>query len=225
MAAMRWRWRAARFTMWWWTTLYLRARVYGRRHVPSEGGVLLVSNHQCWIDPALVGMGLDRECHYMARDTLFVKPAFARLIRSMNAFPVQRNAADVGAIKEALRRLKQGHAVLVFPEGTRTPDGRVHEMLPGLVAIAKRAQVPIVPVLLDGLFQAWPKWCRLPRAGDMVMQYGKPIWPKDYADMDPDQLMARIRAGILGMQRRWHGRLPERRLKWHGPDEESTCDL
>src|SRR4030095_8197153 len=106
-------------------TLYFRGRVFGLKNVPNEGGVLLACNHQSYFDPVSVTLPLYREGNYMARDTLFVNPHFKRLIESLNAFPVKRGASDVGAVKEIMRRLKDGKIVVVFPEATRTRDGEI----------------------------------------------------------------------------------------------------
>ena len=125
--------------------------------MPATGGVLLVSNHQSFVDPVLTTMALHREGNYMARDSLFSNPWFGRLIGYLNAFPVRRGTADLAAIKESMRRLRQGRVLLLFPEGTRTPNGRIQPLLPGMFAIAKKTGVPIVPVFVDGMFQAWPR--------------------------------------------------------------------
>lgn len=194
--------------------LVFRLRVYGKHHVPADGPGLLVANHQSFMDPVLSALALPRECDFMARDTLFRNPLFKRLITSLNAFPVRRGEADLGAIKETLRRLKQGRLVVMFPEGTRSPDGRIGRMLPGLDSIARRARAPIIPVLIDGVFQAWPRTALLPRIGNVIVEYDKPILPAEYTDLSPEALMERIRGRLLTMQRRWHGRLPERRLEW-----------
>jgi 1-acyl-sn-glycerol-3-phosphate acyltransferase len=212
---MRPYYRFMRFLAQWAMTLLFKARVFGVRHVPAEGGVLLVCNHQSFMDPVLVTMALRREGNYMARDSLFGNRLFRRLIESLNAFPVRRNAADLSAIKESLRRLKQGRVVVLFPEGTRTPDGRIGPMLPGLSAIAKKAGVPVVPTLIDGVFQAWPRDRKLPGPGNVIVEYGRPILPSEYEDLSQGQLTELLRERLLAMQRRWHGRVPERRLEWY----------
>jgi len=186
--------------------------------VPTEGGVLLVCNHQSFMDPVLATMALPREGNYMARDTLFSYPFFGRLIRYLNAFPVRRQSADIGAIKESLRRLKQGRVLLLFPEGTRTPDGQIKPMLPGLGAIAKKARVPIVPTLIDGVFQVWPKGQSLPNRGDVIVKYGQPVLPDEYADLSPEELMAMVRGRLVAMQQSWHSRLSAKRLQWFDND-------
>ncbi len=217
---MRLYYRFCRFLCQWAAVLYLKARCHGVRHVPPAGGVLLVCNHQSFLDPVLATMALPRESTYMARDSLFGNRLFRKLIESLNAFPVRRGAADLAAVKESLRRLKRGMVLVVFPEGTRTADGRIHPMLPGPGAIAKKARVPIVPVLIDGAFQAWPKNCLLPRRGDVVIEYGTAIMPEECARLTADELMELIRHRLAAMQLRWHSRLPQRRLKWYSSNAQ-----
>src|SRR4051812_12381149 len=128
--------------------LALRGRAWGSRHVPRKGGVVLICNHQSFFDPIIAGVAVPRECHFMARDSLFRNRFFGPLISSLNAFPVKRGTADVGALKEALRRLNNGQLVMTFPESTRTRDGTIGPFHPGVVLMAKRAGVPIVPAVI-----------------------------------------------------------------------------
>ncbi len=93
-----------------------RVRVYNRRFEPESGGVLYLSNHQSYLDPPLAGFALQRPMNFMAKDGLFHNPYFGRLIKMLHAFPVKVGTADIGALKEALRRLKAGRQLLVFPE-------------------------------------------------------------------------------------------------------------
>jgi 1-acyl-sn-glycerol-3-phosphate acyltransferase len=194
-------------------------RISGRRHLPESGGVLLVCNHQSFFDPMLAGIAVDREASFMARDTLFRNPWFTRLIQSVNAYPVRRGEADLGAIKETLKRLRDGKVVVIYPEGTRTLDGQIGPMLAGLAAIAKKAQVPLVPTLIDGVFQAWPKGQLIPSPADVIVEYGRPILPIEYANWTPQRLMDEVRGRLIAMQERWHSRVPGRRLKWWNASE------
>ncbi|MCP4365345.1 MAG: 1-acyl-sn-glycerol-3-phosphate acyltransferase, partial [Planctomycetes bacterium] len=108
---------------------FLRYRSFGRENVPCSGGVLIVSNHQSYMDPLLIGVGLLRQINIMARRSLFHKSVLFRwLIQSLNAFPLNDDRVDVGAMKEAIRRLKAGKIVLMFPVGTRTKDGSIGDI-------------------------------------------------------------------------------------------------
>lgn len=150
-------------------------RYFGTPRVPRTGGVLLASNHQSNFDPVLVGIALDRPIHFMARDTLFSIPGFRTVIRALNAFPVRRATADLEAMREALRRLKAGNPVLMFPEGTRTSNGEIGTVHAGVVLLAARAGVPIVPVVIDGAFEAWPRHQTFPRRHRLRVLFGNPI--------------------------------------------------
>lgn len=157
---------------------FWRYRSFGRENIPDSGGVLIVSNHQSYADPLLIGVGLNRQIHIMARRSLFHKHVLFRwLILSLNAFPLNNNGSDVGAIKEAIRRLKRGNLVLMFPEGTRTGDGSIGEIHPGIAAIARRSCTPVVPAVIEGAFETWPRTRKLFRFGPAVkVAFGRPLY-------------------------------------------------
>ncbi len=183
----------------------LRGRVFGRQHLPRTGGVLLVSNHQSFLDPMLAAFALPRACSFMARDTLFRHALFGPLIAYLGAFPVKRGTADLGAIKEALRRLKSGRVVLTFPEGTRSPDGRIGEMRPGVVLLARKARVPIVPMVILGAFEAWPRTAKLPHARPILVAYDAPLRPHEHPEWSDDECVAAVRNRVLALQAQYAG--------------------
>jgi 1-acyl-sn-glycerol-3-phosphate acyltransferase len=186
--------------------LLLNGRVYGVDHVPRSGGVLLACNHQSFLDPVLATLALPRECSYMARDTLFANPGFRWLIESLNAFPVRRGESDVAAMKTALKKLGEGAVLTAFPEATRTEDGRVRRVKPGVIVLARKAKVPVVPVAIEGAFDAWPRNRKLPRLARVWVEYGTPIQPGDLIGADRDQAAARLTTDI----RTIHNRLRRR---------------
>ena len=149
-------------------------RIYGRSNVPRTGGLILAVNHQSYLDPAVVGCGLTRPAHYMGRTVLF-QGVLGLIIRGVNAFPVKRGSADRKAVKEFIRRVRLGFPVMLFPEGTRTHDGRLGEIMPGAGGIAVRAGAPIVPTYIDGAFDAWPRQRKLPRKATLSITFGRPI--------------------------------------------------
>ena len=175
-------------------------RVHHRRRFPRTGGVLVVANHQSYLDPILAAVGMPRAFHPMARESLFRFAPFRWLIGSLYAFPVRRGTADLAAVKEALRRLKAGGVVLVFPEGTRTRDGSIGPMHGGPAAIAARAGVPIVPMVIDGAFEAWPRTRRLPRPQRIRVACGWPVLAGDGGADDPEAVMASVRRQMLDLQ-------------------------
>jgi 1-acyl-sn-glycerol-3-phosphate acyltransferase len=181
-------------------TVVFRGRVFGTHRVPRQGGVLLVSNHQSFLDPVLATFAIPRECNYMARDTLFAIRWLRPIMEYLNAFPVKRGTADMGAIKETLRRLKAGKVVLAFPEGTRTEDGSVGPMRPGVVLLARKARVPIVPMLILGAFESWPRTAKLPQLHAILVAYGDPVNPHEHPEWNDEECVQRVREQILALQ-------------------------
>jgi 1-acyl-sn-glycerol-3-phosphate acyltransferase len=192
-------------------TILLGGRVYGVDNVPRRGGVLLACNHQSFLDPVLATFALPRECTYMARDTLFVNPLFRWLIKSLNAFPVRRGESDVAAMKTALRKLADDAVLTAFPEATRTEDGRVRPFKPGVIVLARKARVPLVPVAIEGAFDAWPRHRKLPRMATVLVAYGEPILPGELIGVDRDDAAERVTTQIRTLHnelRRRAGRAP-----------------
>ena len=157
--------------------VFFRLKVSGAENVPREGGVLLACNHQSFFDPIIVSHGLKRPITFMARDTLFRNWLFGPMISRLNSFPVRRGKADVDAIHEAVQRLQWGWALLVFPEGERTRDGRIAKLRGGPAMLAHRANVPIVPAVIKGAFEAWPRHRKLFRFHRISIVFGRPIPP------------------------------------------------
>lgn len=180
--------------------------VYGRRHLPRRGPVLILCNHQSYLDPLVVGSPLPWECHFMARDTLFQRGGFGRLITYLNAFPVRQEGSDIAAVRETVRRLRAGAVVCIFAEGSRTPDGRIHPLPRGALLIAQRAGVPLLPAVLEGLFEIWPRSSTLPRPGPCWLEYGELIPAEHVRSGDAAQLAGEMTTRLRTM----HNRLRQR---------------
>jgi len=175
---MRWWWRLCQGLARWGANSLWKFRVFGLENIPRTGGVLLASNHQSYLDPVLVAMVLPREMHFMARRTLFRNPAFRAIIVGFNAFAIERDTADVKGVNSAIARLEAGNILLVFPEGTRTGNGSIG-LMKSVGVIAERAAVPIVPVLIQGAYEVWPKGRGIPRLGTVSVVFGKPLKPEN----------------------------------------------
>ena len=175
---MRWWWRLSQGLARAGAGVFWKFRVFGLENIPRTGGVLLASNHQSYLDPVLVAMVLPREMHFMARRTLFRNPAFRAIIAGYNAFAIERDTADVKGVNSAIARLEAGNILLVFPEGTRTGNGSIGPMK-SVGVIAERAAVPIVPVLIQGAYEAWPKGQGIPHLGRVSLIFGKPRSPEN----------------------------------------------
>lgn len=187
---------------------YWNERAYNRHHEPADGGVLYMSNHQSFYDPIMVCGPLKRAGHFMARDTLFRNKLFGRFLESVNTFPVKRGKGDIGALKTAMRVLKDRKALVVFPEGTRTTDGRIGKFLPGSAMLGMKAATWTVPVLIDGAFEGWPRNSLLPNLGaKIVVQYGKPIHRDQASKHPPAEFVNIVRDRMIEMQTQLHKHL------------------
>ena len=205
-------------------TALWKVRVFNRHLEPADGSAVYICNHQSFFDPILMGMALRRPMNYMARDTLFRIPGLKQLIASLNTFPVRRGTADTGALKEAMRRLRAGHQVMVFAEGTRTRDGRVGRFLPGVAMLAQRAAKWIVPVVIDGAFEAWPRTQALPGGGNIVVQYAPPIPRAEAGKLNGEQLIRRVRQAIIEMQTDIRRRVGRPALNYSNEHHSATGD-
>jgi 1-acyl-sn-glycerol-3-phosphate acyltransferase len=203
-------------------TLFFDYRMHKVNRVPQHGGLVIACNHQSYFDPVIAGIGFRKPIHFMARDTLFKNPIFGFIIRSLNAFPVKRGRSDVEALEEAHRRLKGGGRVLVFPEGTRSVTGELGRIRKGIIRIANRADVPILPVMIEGAHRAWPKGSVVPKKSTISVMYGEVYRP----DPDPENMLAeadRLKEKMLDLQRQLRA-LPEQQKYWKMGRENSTVE-
>lgn len=155
--------------------LVWRLEVQGASNVPLEGGVIIAPNHLSLLDPPLIGCACPRELRYLAKAELFRNRLFARFIRRLGAFPVERGTADVGAIKTALQFLKDGRAVIIFIEGTRGTGECLLPPTPGVTLLARQSGAPVVPTAIVGSEQAWPKGSKLPHRAQVKVAFGTPV--------------------------------------------------
>lgn len=162
------------------TRLLFRAlfnqRCHGLDNVPTHGGVVIASNHVSFLDPHAVGSVVPRSVYYLARRTLFDREPWGAVLRSWNVVPVDLSGKpDIAGIKAILGRLAEDHAVLLFPEGTRSPDGHFQPAKAGVGLLAAKAGVPVVPARIFNAHTLWPKGQRWPRRGQLDVVYGEPV--------------------------------------------------
>jgi 1-acyl-sn-glycerol-3-phosphate acyltransferase len=154
---------------------YFRWRVFGAENVPLTGGVIIASNHGSFLDPPLVGSGLKRDINYLARESLFRFPGIGALLRSWNAVPVDRDGGGAKGLKIILDRLLNGAGIILFPEGTRTKDGKLQPARSGIGLTVIKSTAPVVPVRVFGTFEAYGRNHRFPRPHRVIVKYGKPL--------------------------------------------------
>lgn len=193
-------WRIVPFSYWvvvWLirlcTFLYVKGPyVTGRENVPKTGGAILVSNHLNNADPCIIPGALDRRIITMAKKEMFKWPVISLIFRFIGAFPVDRQGADLGALREAQSVIHDGILLVMFPEGTRSKDARLHEGFAGTALIAYRTGAPIVPVAITGTEKIpWPWLFVRPFMGPRVtITFGKPFYPPKAERITSEQAKA-----------------------------------
>lgn len=154
---------------------YFRWRVYNPENVPRTGPVVLAANHASFIDPPLVGCALPRDINYLARESLFRFPGIGWILRSWNAVPVDRDGGGAKGLKMILDRLHSGGAIILFPEGTRTTDGKLQSARSGIGLTVIKSEAPVVPVRVFGTYEAYGRHLTIPRPRQITVKYGKPM--------------------------------------------------
>jgi 1-acyl-sn-glycerol-3-phosphate acyltransferase len=161
--------------------IWNRLRIQGVENIPDSGGVLVASNHASFLDPPVVGVGYRaRPIHFMARDTLWNSKFGSWWMEKVGCIPVSRGTGDVRALKLTIKALKEGKAVSMFPEGTRTVDGELQEAKGGIGFIIEKSGCVVVPAYIDGTFKAYPKGAKLIKPTKVTITYGTPITQDDF---------------------------------------------
>ena len=154
---------------------YFRWRVIGAENVPHTGGVILAANHASYLDPPVVGAGLKRDINYLARESLFRFPIMGRVLVSWNSVPVDREGGGAKGLKIILDRLLGGAGIILFPEGTRTYDGRLQPARAGIGLTVVKSEAPVVPVHVFGSYEAYGRQHKFPRPRRITVKYGEPM--------------------------------------------------
>lgn len=226
----RWKWRrrdpAAR--TWWRNLMFLTGRdlifrwtmapllggieVFGREKVPAEGGAVIAPNHTSHFDPPYVGVAVPRPLYFMAKRELFEVPIFGWIIYSVYAYPVERGTADRYAIRKAIDLVRDGEVLLIFPEGTRSPDGVIREGGLGPAMVAGRAGAPIIPCAISGTLDILPSGSKRPHRSHTLIGFGDPV----YVEPGPDGRLSRealqdATRRMMDSLRTLHAELEERR--------------
>ena len=173
-----------------------RLRCFGQSNFPMTGGGLICANHQSHLDPVLIGICCPRRMNFLAKKSLFKFGPFGKFIDFLDAIPLEREGIGIAGIKETIRRSRRGELVMMFPEGARTFDGEMVPLLPGTASIARRTQVPLVPVGIDGAFQAWPRTKPFPKLGKVVVCVDRPIPFSEYGSLTDEQVTELLRERI-----------------------------
>jgi 1-acyl-sn-glycerol-3-phosphate acyltransferase len=160
---------------------FFRGTVTGLEYLPRSGGYLVASNHMSHLDPPVVGQFLPTQVAFFARKTLWTPGVAAWWLEAVGTIPVDRDGGmSLDATKRVLRALEAGRAVIVFPEGTRSADGKLQPPKPGVGLLACKAQVPVVPARVFGSFEAFPKGGPFRPGNAISVAFGPSLPPSVY---------------------------------------------
>ncbi|MEC4684061.1 MAG: lysophospholipid acyltransferase family protein [Nitrospirota bacterium] len=157
---------------------YIPTTIRGTEHIPSEGGVIIASNHLSVLDVPLLGYAIGREARFPAKPELFTREILSRFLLSLGGFPITRGEGDRKALSFSEQVLRQGGILSIFPEGTRSRDGVVHSFHRGVALLAMSAGVPIVPAAIWGSDRSFPPGASIPRPARIFISFGPPEWPE-----------------------------------------------
>jgi 1-acyl-sn-glycerol-3-phosphate acyltransferase len=164
-------------------------RCLGREHMEFDGPAIILCTHQSHFDPVLVGLSYNGRMNYLARRTLFNNKILGTIIYLLDAIELDRDRSGIAGLKEMLKRLKHGGKVLVFPEGTRSADGKIGPMRPGFLAVARRSKVPLVPIAVTGAYEALPRSSKVPWRYPIYTAVGPRIEPDEITDLSDDDVL------------------------------------
>ena len=164
----------------WWSSnlifrIFFRCRYFHTERVPATGPVILASNHASYMDPPLVGSGIRRTVNYLARDTLFRYQLLNFIMKRLHCVPVDREGAGAAGLKGIFDRLSVGGVILLFPEGTRTADGKLLPARAGVGLTVIKSDAPVIPIRIFGTFEAYNRHSWIPRPHRIAIKYGKPL--------------------------------------------------
>jgi 1-acyl-sn-glycerol-3-phosphate acyltransferase len=163
--------------------MWFRGEVVGTENFPATGPFLIASNHASHLDPPFVGSQVAKQMRFFARKSLWNNRVMSWWLDQVETIPVERDTGDIGAIKKVLQALKDNRAVVLFPEGTRSPDGSLQKPKAGVGLMACKTGVPVVPCRVYGSFAAFGKGDKIPNFGTPVtVVFGPPILASDYDD-------------------------------------------
>ena len=160
----------------WLARLFFGFRIIYRERVIQTGPVILAVNHQSFLDPPLAGNAADRAIFFLAKKSLMDVPVLGWLLPKLNVIPVSLEGGDRSALKALIRVLSAGECALVFPEGTRTPDGNLQPAEPGLGLLIAKTRAPVVPMRIFGAFDAWPIGGKVRLFRKITVVVGEPMY-------------------------------------------------
>lgn len=175
------------FSLYGFFRLFYRLSVYNAKN-PIQGKAILAPNHASFLDPPLIGATWQEEIHFLARASLFRYWGWRNILFHLNAHPIHGTVQDIGSFRLICQLLNEGKKVVIFPEGERSITGELQTIKSGISMLALRMKCPIIPIYIDGTFEAWPKQSRWPKFGSSITcVFGNPIYPIFFSNMNKKQ--------------------------------------
>ena len=185
--------------------VFFRFRVVHPERILQQGPVILAMNHESYLDPPFAGIASHRAIYFLARKSLLDVPLLGWILPKINVVPVEQEGGDRSALKAMIRILRDNHGTLVFPEGSRTLDGKLQPTEPGLGLVIAKTLAPVVPMRIFGAREALPRGGGRLRFVPITIVIGEPIF-FSAADLSPsgkdlyEQLSARVMNAIAGLR-------------------------
>ena len=179
---------------------YFLVHAEGKENVPRKGPVLMLCNHQSFLDPILCQIPIRRHSYFIARNTLYDNAILKRLLPTLYSIPIRRGEADIAAMRKIIAVLKQDRMACLFPEGTRSNDGRLNEVKAGFSLLSRRGKAIVVPVVIEGAFQCWPRGRKLPKPGRISLKYGKGFTPEEIKELGDEEFCKAFNTRFQEMQ-------------------------
>jgi 1-acyl-sn-glycerol-3-phosphate acyltransferase len=191
------------FYRFWWVILsplirlYWRIRVVGRENLPRKGGVILASNHQSGLDPVVVGGIVTRPIYWLAKVEYVITPKQAWFFKSVGVIPVNRDAPEHVALEKAAETVRAGKIFGIYPEGTRSPDGRIYKGYTGVARVAEMTGAAVIPCGVMNTLEALPKGKIMARPLKCEVRFGAPLHFKMGTGEDPHESYRRFTDEVL----------------------------
>ncbi|MBN8712333.1 MAG: hypothetical protein BGO12_22345 [Verrucomicrobia bacterium 61-8] len=181
-----------------------RMRVVHPERMIEEGPLILAVNHSSYFDPPLAGTCSKRAVYYLARKSLLKWPLLGPLFPDMNVIPVERDGNDMSALREVIKKVKEGNGIVLFPEGTRSKDGNLQKAKAGIGLVIAKTHAPVLPMRIFGAYEAFPKGTKRMRFTKITVVLGEPIYftkeeLSDNSRENYQRLSDRVMEGIAGL--------------------------
>lgn len=200
-----------------------RARVFGRKNVPKKGTFLLLANHQSYLDPMFCQWAcLPRFIWHVARSTLYTDKYFGALLATLNTIPIRRGEADLTSMRKILATLKKGYPVCLYPEATRTHDGLIAEIKPGITLLSRRSGADVLPVAIEGAFQAWPRHQKLPHSKKVLINIGEVIPAEKIKELGDDRFAKLLTSELRRLQNELRVKMGREPFEYENKAEENS---